>query len=224
MKKLLLSLLIVMLVGSVMAVPTAPVISGITNNAFTATTTGDTAPTWFMWGQNAAAPEWRTVNTSTHSVSYSGSPLMPSTTYYVVAVDSTGASSAATSFSTLAATPIPQTTYGSSLTNITQNNFNLIMVIQQIPVPFLWEFPSSWNTNGMGIALCAGLLFGFYFLGLWFRQRKVTGPMILGLIMLAFILTPQTGLTWGLPPEIAMIAQMATYAALTGVLVSLLKK
>jgi hypothetical protein len=223
MKKLIFIILMVALVSCTSAVPAVPTVTGVTNNAFTATAAGHVGTLWFAWGRNSANPEWVTPNTTTDHWTVKGSPIMPGYTYYVKSCDATGCSATAT-FTTLAATPITQTTYGNALNNVTENNFDIMMVINQIPTPYLWAVPTAWTSNGMGIALCAGLLFGFYFLGLWFRQRKVTGPIILGLIVLAFILTPQTGLNFGMPPEIAMLAQMGTYAALAGVILTLFKK
>lgn len=224
MKRLILLLITLAMIGSASAAPGAPVITGITNNGFTATSAGATGELWFMWGGNPTSPGWKTPNTTTDHWTVKGSPVMPSTVYYIQACDSTGGRSAIVTFTTAAATPITQTTYGDALTNITSNNFDIMNTITNLPTPYLWVVPAGWKSNGMGIALCAGMMFGFYFIGLWMRQRKVTGPMLAGLIVLAFILTPQTGLNFGMPQEIVMIGQMVTYAALAGVILSLFKK
>jgi hypothetical protein len=224
MKRLIILLIALAMIGSVSAAPGAPVITGITSNGFTATSAGATAPLWFMWGGSSTSPGWKTPNTTTDHWIVKGSPVMPATVYYIKACDSTGTCSAIVTFTTSSQTPIPVSTLGSTLDNITANNFDMMNTITNLPAPYLWGVPAGWTSNGMGIALCAGLLFGFYFLGLWFRQRRVTGPMLLGLVVLAFIMTPQTGLNFGMPQEIVMIGQMVTYAALAGVILSLFKK
>jgi hypothetical protein len=224
MKRLILLLVVLLMVGAAAAAPGNPVITGITSNGFTATSAGATGNLWFKWGANPTSPGWTTPNTTTDHWTVKGAPVMPATVYYIKACDSTGSCSAIVSFTTSAATPIATTTYGAALDNITANNFDMMNTITNLPSPYLWVVPSAWTSNGMGIALCAGLLFGFYFLGLWFRQRKVTGSIIVGLVVLAFIMTPQTGLNFGMPPEIVMIGQMVTYAALAGVILSLFKK
>lgn len=217
-------LALVLVIVPVLAVPATPTVSLIGSNNATFSSTGGSGTCWFRWGVNSVSPEWRTGNqtcSGAFSVVQYGSPYYPSVVYNVKACDDSGCSASAP-FTSLATTPLPITTYGTAYDNITQNNFNVIFIIQALPQPYLWEFPvQMW---GMALALLAGLLVAFYFIGLWLRQRKVSAPVIIGMMVLAFFLTPQAGFNWGMPPEMAALAQMVCYAALAGMIMSLFKK
>jgi hypothetical protein len=227
MKRLFFLLVIIlMLVVPALAVPATPTVSNIGNNGATFTSSGATGNvTWFRWGVNQQTPEWSTGNISISGGAFSytvyGSPYYPSFQYYVVACDTTGCSNAAT-FTSLPTTPLPQTTYSVAFDNITQSNFNIFFIITAIPQPYLWVLPIG--TTAYGVALMAGLMIGFYFIGLWLRQRKVTVALLLGIISLILFGSSITGFGWGMPPEFLALAQMICYAALAGVVVSLFKK
>ena len=218
---------ITLLILPALATPTTPTVSLIGSNNATFTSTSGATTCWFRWGVNNVNPEWKTANQTCGSpfsaVQY-GSPYYPSVVYYVQACDDSGTCTDPTlaSFTSAATTPLPQTTYGAAFDNITQSGFNIIFIIQALPTPYLWEFPTT--SYALGIALLAGLLISFYFIGLWLRQRKVTGPVLIGMMILAFFLTPQAGFNWGMPPEMAALAQMISYAALAGMIMGLIKK
>ena len=222
---LLLGILLIILITGAQAIPAAPTVSQVGSNNVTFSSTGATAPAWFVWGVNQQNPEWLTPNQTPSGGAYTayvyGSPYLPNINYYVEACDATGCSANA-QFTSLQTTPIPQTTFGAAYNNITQNGFNIIFVIQAIPQPYLWEFPvAQW---GMALALVVGLIIAFYFLGLFLQQRKITLVMILGMMTLSFFLISSAGFGWGLPPEMVGLGEMLLCACLTGAILSLFKK
>jgi hypothetical protein len=214
--------LILIVTPFVLAAPADPTVSLIGNNNATFTSTG-TGNVWFRWGVNSDSPEWKTPNQTAagaFSATAAGSPYYPSIGYYVKACDDTGCSNAV-SFTSLPTTPLPQTTYGMTYDNITQNGFNVLFIIQGLPSPYFYAFPGLQN---LAMALIAGLLFGFYILGLWLRQRKTPVVFMIGIIILAFIISPALGFGWGMPQEMIALAQMLAAGVLAGMLMSLFKK
>jgi hypothetical protein len=226
MKRLLIVLVLVaLLVFPAMAAPAAPSISNIGANGATFTTGagGATGFCYFRWGTNPTFPEWATPNVTVSgasSATINGMPYLPVTTYYVTVVDSTGMGPS-TTFTSGNTTNVPITSYGSAFDTITAGNFNITEVVTNLPAPLLFSFPGA---QSAGLAIMAGLLMGFYFVGLWLRQRKVGVPVLLFFIAVAFFLTPQAGFNWGMPSEIATLAQWACYVAVTGMILSLIKK
>jgi hypothetical protein len=220
----LIPILILMLVVPALAAPTAPTVSLISGGNATFSSTGAAGTCWFRWGMSAAYPEWKTPNQTTSGTCTQriyGGPYIPHTNYNAVACDVTGCS-AAQAFTSGTNSPIVIPTLNAVYQNITDNNFDFMVIIANVQVPLLW-----WNSPtsaAFGLALLAGLSLVFYFIGLWLSQRQVALPVLMFMIILAFVLTPQTGIQTGLPAEFAQVAQVVCYVAITGMLVSLIKK
>ena len=222
--RFLILILMAMVIVPALAVPGTTTITLISGGNATFTATGASTTCWFQWGNDQTQPEWVTINQTTAgtcTATQYGSPYYPNQKYAVQSCDVTGCGTIAT-FTSGTPVPIPQTTFGAILTNISATNYNIPIMISQLPAPLLWEFDPS--QTAMGLALMAGLFIMFYFVGLWLRQRRVELPVLLFMILLAFLLTPQAGFNWGLMPEFAEVAQMSVYVCLTGMVVSLFKK
>ena len=224
-KRYLFLIILAMLVMPVLAVPTAPSVSAITGGGATFSSTGGSTTCWFRWGAATPTPEWRTAN-STCSGGFSGtqqgSPYYPNQQYYAQACDVTGCSSTTPFTSGVPTTVVIPTQLAAPWTNITENNYNIVTVITNIPAPLLWEFQPVEYVIALG--LLAALFVMFYFVGLWLRQRRVELPVLLFMILLTFVISPLSGFNWGMPPEFLEVAQMACYVALAGMVVSLFKK
>jgi hypothetical protein len=217
-------ILVLFLILPVLAAPTTPTVSAIGSNNVTFSSSGS-GTVWFRWGANNQNPEWRTPN-QTASGAFSaivyGSPYYPGVIYYVQACDSTGCTAASSvSFTSAQTTPLPQTTYGVTYDNITQNGFNIIFITQGIATPYFWEFP---GLTAYAMALCASLILAFYFIGLWLRQRKVSVASLLGMMILAFFISGSAGFGWGMEAAVIALAQMVLYLALAAVIMGLIKK
>lgn len=224
-KHLLLLALVMMMLVPALAAPNTPTITLVGSNNFTMTSTGGTGNCWFRWGVNSVAgqQEWRTPNQtgSPYTFTQVGSPYFPSTYYYVVACDSSGCSATQT-FTSAVTTPLPITTYGAAYDNITQNNFNLIFVITALPQPYFWGFPQE--SYSFALTIMVGLLFAFYLLGLWLRQRKTTVALLVALMSMAFFISTTAGFNWGIPKEMIMLGQLLCSAILAGLILALIKK
>jgi uncharacterized membrane protein YfcA len=222
--RILTLILLVMLAVPVLAVPSTPTVSLISGANATFTSTGASTTCWFQWGVNSVTPEWTTINTTTSGTctgTQYGSPYFPNQNYNVQCCDVTGCS-ATTPFTSGAATPIPQTTFGAAWNNITANNYAIPTMITQLPTPLLWEFSPSQTL--IGLSIIAAMFLMFYFVGLWLRQRRVELPVLLFMILLTFLISPLSGFGWGMPQEYLEVAQITVYIALTGIVVSLFKK
>jgi PKD repeat protein len=100
-----------------------PPVTGINSNGANFTVSGITGSNvWLVYGQNSGGYTWITPNTTATSgwatIWLSGSPIFGNTRYYVQACDQTGCGNEV-SFSTLAITPMPTTTYGAGYKAIT---------------------------------------------------------------------------------------------------------
>jgi len=222
--KFLILIVMVMLVMPVLALPTAPSVSSITGGGASFSSTGGSTTCWFRWGGSNQSPEWKTANktcSGAFSGSQQGSPFYFCQTYYAQACDTTGCSATTKFVSGPSTTVVIPTQLAAPWTNITENNYDIPTIITNIPVPLMWVSPAD---AVMLLALDAGLFLMFYFVGLWLRQRRVELPVLLFMILLAFLLTPQVGFHWGLSREFAEVAQMACYVCLAGMVVSLFKK
>jgi hypothetical protein len=216
------------LVGVAGALPSTVAATNITNNGFTIGCTGAVNTTQFHYGTNPSnlniwTMELSPVGGVVTSVEYS-SPIMPSTHYYITACDSTGCDATPAEFTTLALTPIPVSTLGTAITNMTRNRFNILYLPGNIAVPYGWLFPSDQGSQTTAIEIVAGMLFFFAYVGLWLRTRSVATGVIIGLLTSSFILFADTGLNIGIPVEFSAIAQALLYASLAGIILAWLKK
>jgi hypothetical protein len=219
---ILLTILAIVIVGQATAAPTAPVVSTAADKA-TFTTTGYTGVVWFQWGQNQNYPEFRTPNTTTGRGDTSTGIYYPATTFYVRAYDITG-SSDATTFSAVTPTPLTQTTFGQPIEDIVGSGFNTTTIATIMWTPFLWVFPDNMVRDNSAWALYAGLFVALLIVSMWFQVRRTYLPWFIGLLVLSLLTTQTAGLGINLPAEIQSIGQMCMVLALSGIIVSIIKK
>jgi hypothetical protein len=229
MKNVVVIIFLLLIVGLVGALPTTLAASDIGNNNFTLNASGANGTTFFKYGTNPARLNlWTSSGTPDGSGYYSsvevGSPIMPSTLYYVSACDSTGCSANNVSFTTLAAVPLANTTMGAAISNMTKNRFNLLYLPANIAIPYGWLFPSDTGSQSTALQIVFGMIFFFIYVGLWLRTRSVATGVIIGLLTSSFILFSNQGLNLGIPIEFIAIAQGLLYASLAGVILAWLKK
>lgn len=198
------------------AIPTTIAASVINSNGATFTMIGGVAPMWFEFGQHTGMLTWRTPNSSNSSVVVYGSPILGNTLFYFRSCDSTGCGNQL-SFTTSVITPQPQTTFGMGLDNITNSQFDVFVIGGESIQGYFWLVPD------FPTIVWALLFFGIY-VGLWMRERDLVVPIIIGLITGTFLMFNDTGLNLGLPPEFISMAQAMTYAALAGIILSLVKR
>ena len=216
--------MLLVIIPTALAVPTAPSVTQIGSNNATFSSTGGSTTCWFRWGVNSVTPEWVTSN-QTCSGAFSavqyGSPYYPSVVYNVVACDVTGCS-ASTQFTSIATTPLPQTTYGVAYDNITQNGFNILFIITAIPQPYFWAFPTV--SYQWALTVFCGLLFSIYILGLWLRQRKSGLALLVALMVMPFFVLASAGFNWGIPGVLVILGQLLCSAILAAMILTLMKK
>ena len=215
-----------LLVAAVSAVPTTGAVTLIGNNNFTVTCAGASGSTWFQFGTDPTKLNfWSNTETAVGgaiTVTVMGGAVYPSTTYYVAACDSTGCDPTPASFTTLALTPMPVSTLGTAITNMTKTNFNMLNMPQNLVVPYSWLFPT--DTAQMSLTIVFGMLMMFIYIGMWLRTRSVATGVVLGILTSSFILFSNQGLNLGIPVEFASIAQGLLYASLAAILLTFLKK
>lgn len=227
MKNTLLTLILLAgLVAAVGAVPNTGAATLVGNNNFTLTCAGAVGNTWFEYGtQENALNIWTQEKAPTGGVLTTteyGSPIQPSTHYYYVACDGTGCDATAHSFDTTALVPIPTSTLGTAVQNMTESRFNLLYMPGNLVIPYQWLFPD--DTKAMSITIIFGMIMMFIYIGLWLRTRSVATGVVMGLLTSSFILFTNQGLNLGIPVEFAAIAQGLLYASMAGVLLAFLKK
>jgi hypothetical protein len=215
-------------VGVVGAIPSTLAVTNITNNGFVVGCTGAVNSTHFQYGTTPAHLNiWTSYSDpsggSVTSTEY-GSPIMPSTHYYITACDSTGCDATPEEFTTTALVPLPTSTLGNAISNMTKSRFNLLYLPANIAIPYGWLFPSDASSQSTALMIVFGMMFFFIYVGLWLRTRSVATGVIIGLLTSSFILFADQGLNMGIPPEFAAIAQGLLYASLAGILLAWLKK
>lgn len=216
LKLIFITIIMILLVIPVMGVPTTSDAASVTSNSAYLAMTGGTQPMWFEYGQTSGLLSWKTPNSSIPNYTVYGSPLLGDTTFYFRACDATGCG-AEKSFTTSALTPMTQTTFGASLDNITNSQFDIETMARESISGYFWLTPTF-------PSIVWGLLFFGIYVGLWIRERDLVVPVILGLISGSFILYGDQGLGLGIPVEFRALAQGVSYAALAGVLLTLMKR
>jgi len=224
MKKLIfLAIALALLVTSVCAVPTTQAATLVGNNNVTLNMAGAVGDSWFQYGTDANYLNyWSNIETAASSIVVQGGPIYPSKTYYFVACDSTGCDTNALSFTTTAIVPLPTSTLGTAITNMTKSNFNLLNMPQNLATPYSWLFPS--DTAQFSMTIVFGMLMMFLYIGLWLRTRSVATGVVMGILTSSFVLFSNQGLNLGIPVEFANIAQGILYASLAAILLTFLKK
>jgi hypothetical protein len=219
-------ILITALILPVLAVPTAPTVSLISGANFTATSTGASGTCFFRWGTNQQTPEFKTPNqTTSGTCTYRqyGGAYFPLTAYVIQACDGSGCSSN-TAFTSTANTPSPATTFSATFNNLTDNNYDIMMVITALPSPYLMVFPANTVSTGFGFLMICALFISFYFVSIWARQRKVSIAAIIGMLVIGFLVNPLNGMNWGMPQEFVTLGQCFCYVAIGGMVFAWWKK
>ena len=216
---------LVILLIPVSALPTTAAATSVGNNNATLNGNGVTTIGWFQWGFGSDRLYLTTPNVtpSGGAVSYTvfDYPIYGDTTYYYRVCDPTGCGATA-SFLTATVTPLPASTLGSGLTNLTESHFNIRFFPQDALNPYLWVLPKS--PAGLGISIVASILLIAYMVALWWRGRNITIPSIVGLIFCGMFLSANAGFHLGISPEIMAIGQAAMYASIAGIILSFFKK
>ena len=218
MKLLFVCLIAALLIGSVTAITTEP-IGVVTSNSVVFNAAGATSPCWFEWGQLSKNLSWKTPNASVvgaYTKTVTGSPLNGNTKFYMRACDATGCG-IERDFTTSIVTPMPTTTYSEIFNNLTESALDPQFMAMNAVAPYAWILP------GFDMMIWF-LLFFAIFTGLVLTGRGMGIPVIMGLLSAGFIFSPVAGLYLGIPPELQSVAQGVMYAALAGVVVSLIKK
>lgn len=217
---------IMVIVSSVTALPTMLPATDVGNNNFTLSCSGAVGTTFFKWGTQSDNQVVWTVNVTpdagTATTTEYGSPINPMSTYYAKCCDSTGCSVDPITFNTTAGVPIPTSTLGITLDNMTASRFNLLYLPYHLVTPYAWLFPS--DERQMGLTLVFGVMFFFVYLGLWLRARSVATGVVMGLLTSSFVLFANEGMMLGIPVEFQSMAQALLYASLAGVFLVFLKK
>ena len=155
-----------------------------------------------------------TVTGAAMNVDIIGAPLIGGQTFYYVACDGTGCGNER-SVVLPAVTPLPQTTFGNTLKNITQTRFAPLNLGYQVIQGYIT--PTSWSVFW-------GLFFFAIMIGFWLRTRSVRLIAILGIIIAPFIMNPTVGLYLGIPLEGQQLAQGLLWAGIAGMFLSFIRR
>lgn len=209
----------VFLVAIAGAFPTTGAATGITSNGFNSTLTGVTGTDcWVEWGDFPSGENWATPNATavagTADVSVLGSPIYGGESVYYYGCDLTGCGNEQhVTISSI--TPMPTTTFGKPLTNITRSRWDIQVV--------MFSLLAGYTTVTTSTVLF-GIAFLFLMIGIWMRTRSVRLIAILGIIISPFIMYGSTGLMLGIPSVGQAVAQGLLAAGLAGVLFSFMRK
>jgi hypothetical protein len=218
MKRLILFIMLLLMVGVATALPTTGAVTGIDANKVTFNAAGGSGEAYFKWGISSGYNYfWTTPNQSVSGAFtdyQEGMPMISGKTYYVVACDSTGCGNEV-SFVVPAATPLNQTSYGVGAVGIMRSGFNLTKTLPMMVAPF---------TSQIGFWTYA-LLFFFIFSGWWMRQGDVTIPMIVALVF-GFTIwgAGAMGAGMGIPGEAMNLGIGLIIASVAGLFFSLFSK
>ena len=210
-------LICALLVVGVSAVPTTNAATMVGNNNITMNAGGAiTYPLWFAWGLSTQHESWLTPNmTSGANYTQTGSPLYSTTTYYIIACDATGCGNEVSTMTT-SVTPLPVTTLGLAINNVTQVGFNPLIMAQNAMLPYLWL--------GMPLGVLFGWIFLVIFVAIWIRTRSVAVVSFVGMLSSGCLVSSSVGLKLPLPPEMIAVAQMILYITITACIIVLVKK
>ena len=220
-----LSFFLLLLAPITAGVPTGTTVSLVGNNnaTFTATSAEDVA--WFEYGMSPATLNvWTPNETALGAYTWTeiGSPLTSGITYWVAGCDATGCDATPATFTMLAATPLPSTTFGYLLTNATKGKFNTINFLINLPLPYTWLFPES--AGPLAISIVTLLVLFAIFYGYAARTRSTAIVLTLGTIGAPYLLYANQGMHLGIPVEALGIAQGIFYACLAGWMLVILRK
>ena len=214
------SILLIALLMMFVVVQAQPVTLPVTNVSgdyayFSATGSGSIGQ--IQWGvMNTGNNIWATPNQS-YSGSFNdfqyGPPMLTSTTYYVRACDDTGCGNYV-SWTTPAAIPVNQTSYGAQLYGMLHKGMNPWVILSGIASPYTTAMPG-------GAPIAWGVLFFFVLAGYWLKPKDILIPCLLT-FMCGGALWMSGGL--GIDPMMMSLGQGLLYASLAGIVVSWFSK
>jgi hypothetical protein len=204
---------------TISALPTTGIATGVNSNGFNSTATGVTGTeVWGMWGDAPGYENWMAppvpAVAGTGVVSFIGAPLFGQEIVYFQVCDSTGCGNEQPVTIT-AVTPMPTTTHGQLLKNITNSRFNPLVISESMKSALTVVAPF---TIVIGIALF------FYVIGIWMRTRSVRLIAILGILIAPFVMLSGQGLYLGVPSMGILIAKGLLAAGLAGILFAFMRK
>jgi hypothetical protein len=218
----ILLILMVLIPAVAFAIPSGTTVSLVSNNNATFSASGFSGDGWFEYGMSPDTLNVWTSNITGGTWTEIGSPLTSGETYYVAGCDSTGCDSSPVSFTMGTADPLPTTTFGYMITNATQNKFNTLMFMTNLPQPYAWLFPASATALALSI-ITALVLFAIYY-GYAVRTRGIALVTVLAILTSGYLMYADQGMNLGIPVEFRAIAQGIFYASIAGLLLILLRK
>jgi hypothetical protein len=215
----LIPVLLILCAGVVSALPTTGAATGINSNGFNSTATGVTGTeVWGMYGDKPGYENWLVppvpAAAGTGLVSFIGTPLFGGEVVYFQVCDSTGCGNEQT-VTIPAVTPMPTTTYGQLLKNITNSRFNPLVISASMQSALTVVAPF---TIVIGIALF------FFMIGIWMRTKSVRMIAILGILIAPFVMVSGQGLYLGIPSTGIFVIKGLLAAGLAGILFAFMRK
>lgn len=209
----------ILIVGFVNATPTTGIATDITSNGFNSTLTGVVGTDcWIEWGDFSGGENWATPNATasagTAAVPVIGSPIYGGESIYFRGCDTSGCGNER-QVTILPVTPMPTTTFGKPMTNITRSRWD--------PQVVLFSLLSGYTTVTPTTVLF-GIAFLFLMIGIWMRTKSVRLIAVLGIIISPFIMYTSSGLMLGIPSVGQAVAQGLLAAGIAGVLFSFMRK
>lgn len=209
----------IVIVSIVSAVPITGVATGISSNGFNVSATGVTGTeAWVMWGDYTGMENWASVPATsvagTANITVLGAPIYGGEYIYYQACDETGCGNELT-ISITSITPMPTTTHGILMRNITKSRFDPLVITQSLWSGYTQVTPS---TVVFSIALM------FFMIGIWFRTKSVRLIAVVGILISPFVMFGSQGLYLGIPSIGIGIAQGLLAAGLCGIMFSFARK
>jgi hypothetical protein len=218
-KRIIALLFLIALVPAMSAIPTVGAASGITSNGFNATVTGVTgSEAWIMWGDYSGMENWASVHVTalggSANVQVLGAPIYGGESVYYQGCDETGCGNELSTVIS-AVTPMPTTTHGQLLKNITNRRFDPQVISSSLLSAYTQVTPAT---------IVFSIVFIFLMMGIWYRTKSVRLIAIVGMIISPFIMYSTVGLNLGVPMLGIQVAQALLAAAFAGILFSFMRK
>lgn len=214
---LIISWVVIVMVAT--AAPTTGVATGITSNGFNSTLAGVSGTDcWIEWGDFSGGENWATPNATaiagSADISVLGSPIYGGESVYFRGCDTTGCGNER-QVTISVITPMPTTTFGKPLTNITRSRWDIRVVMFSLLSGYTTVTPTT---------VLFGIAFLFLMIGIWMRTKSVRLIAVLGIIISPFIMYTSSGLMLGMPSIGQAVAQGLLAAGIAGVLFSFMRK
>jgi hypothetical protein len=221
----LISLLILaMLVAPAAAVPNTLPATLISSNNVTLNCNGVTGTdVWFKIGLSQNTLPWQTDNSTSNgglgNATLIGTPLYSGYTYYYLACDQSGCAAVSNeqTFTVTVPTPIPTTTYGIAMNNMTQSRFNIFYIVNDLLMPLTWAIGAN------GLVLVTSIFLAMVYLAYWRTGGSTRIPSIMGILSGVFLWSGSAGVV-NISPVFSLFGQGLLYASIAGLLLSFIKR